>query len=305
MERTFDTADQAWLFVTRELVTSGDRQTPRGLPTLDLGQPIHLRIVKPDHWPIGGPQGNETGGRVFRHAITAAEGLSLVGQTSIPEMITDHVKSFRPFLNGSIFWGAYGPRVAGDLGNIVELLHKDPDSRQAVVSIYDSDRDLGRPAVVDVPCTVAIQFRRRHLSNALDMWVMMRSNDAWLGLPYDFGQFALLQSAIAWALGCRIGTYTHSAGSMHLYTRDYDKADNISDAASPTSQEMTWGAPSGGGLETFGLIASRCRRILIGQSVDAPTHLEDWLARQLAGSAPVRVHPDPVVEIPADPTLGL
>lgn len=285
MERTFDTTEQAWLWAVREVHDNGIQSTPRGKSTREIADVVTMRIVKPDEcFPMGGTS------RTFRHAITAAEGLSLIGQVSVPELILDRVKAFRPFLNGSIFWGAYGPRVAGDLGELVSLLMRDLDSRQAVVSIYDSDRDLGRPEVVDVPCTVALQFRVRGNDLAdwrrtprLDMWTMMRSNDAWLGLPYDFGQFTLLMSVVSWAIGIRMGVYTHSAGSLHLYQRDLEKADHVQAEVNFDGHvgEMAWGAPKGGGVDTMAAISSRCRRILMGQPIDEPTHLETWLARAL------------------------
>ena len=52
----------------------------------------------------------------------------------------------------------------------------------------------------------------------------MRSNDLWLGFPYDVFQFTCLQVRMAMELGLDIGTYTHIAGSLHLYARDFEKA---------------------------------------------------------------------------------
>jgi thymidylate synthase len=285
VELTLHTVDEAFLATVPAILDHGRQAEPRGLATIELPDPVHLRIVKPWVFPLGGMSG-VIGGRALRHAITAVEACSLIGQTSIPEAILDRVKAFRPFLNGSIFWGAYGPRAAGDLGLIVELLSRDPDSRQAVVSLYDSDRDLGRPSVVDVPCTVAIQFRLR--DGRLAMWVQMRSNDAWLGLPYDLGQFALLQSAVAWALGVPMGTYTHSAGSMHLYARDLHKALALDSSSGRRETggldlgHMAWGAGFRGGEAAMAAISSRCRRLLLGHPIPDPTALEALLASWLA-----------------------
>jgi len=238
-------------------------------------------------FPLGGVD------RKFRHAITAGEGLSLVGQTSVPEVILDTVSAFRPFLDGSIFWGAYGPRVAGDLVNLVQLLDEDPHTRQAVLSIYDADRDLGRTKMADIPCTVAIQFRRRHqpaptpFLEVLDMWVMMRSNDVWLGMPYDFGQFVMLQSAVADALGVAPGAYHHSAGSLHLYDKHHGVANALTMSLDvPRRIHPVFGGKRGGsGVERLGVISSRARRILIGQydRLEDPSLFETWLNRVLYG----------------------
>jgi thymidylate synthase len=279
--KTYSTPSEAWAGVVAALANDDplarslvwDEVAPREQPTRELIGPQAFRIFSPLRMPL------VANGREFRHAITAAEGLSLVGQTSVPEIVVDRVGAFRKFLKSSVFWGAYGPRVAGDIGNVVELLKADPDSRQAVLTIFDSDRDLGRTDQLDLPCTVAIQFLLRR--GLLDMLVTMRSNDSWLGLPYDLGQFTMLQAAIAQALGASVGTYTHVAGSMHLYERDLAKAQKTTHAEPAPADVFPW--PWYGGSGEIGETASRCRRILLGQTdkVDGMTAFEYWLVEQL------------------------
>ena len=48
----------------------------------------------------------------------------------------------------------------------------------------------------------------------------MRSNDVWMGFPYDVFQFTCMQILMSMELGVEIGTYTHIAGSLHLYERN-------------------------------------------------------------------------------------
>lgn len=277
----FTTQQAAYLWMVQAVQIRGKEAIPRGLTTREIDEPIHVTIENPDRsFPLSGTT------RDFRNAITAGEGLSLVGQTSVPETILDSVKAFRPFLDGSIFWGAYGPRVAGDLVNLVELLDNDHDTRQAVLSIYDADRDLGRTKMADIPCTVAIQFRRR--GSNLDMWVMMRSNDVWLGTPYDFGQFTMLQAAVAQALLLDVGRYHHSAGSLHLYAKHDEVAHKIkADEANILQINPIWriNLEVDTALERLAEISSRSRRILIGQAVPHPTYFERWLGRLLGNDA--------------------
>lgn len=276
--KTYSTPSSAWFDMVDALVRADGYEefvwrevSPRGQPTRELMGPVAFRVVNPLMAPVAAR------GREFRHAITAAEGLSLVGQTSVPEIVVDRVGAFRKFLKSSVFWGAYGPRVAGDVGNLVNLLRKDPDSRQGVLTLFDADRDLGRIDQLDLPCTVSIQFLVRE--GALEMFVTMRSNDVWLGLPYDLGQFTMLQSAVAQALGVAVGTYTHAAGSMHLYARDLEKAAAVRYAEPDDLVPPKWGS------DDIGEIAGRARRILLGQTdrVDGMTEFEYWLVEQLWG----------------------
>lgn len=100
------------------------------------------------------------------------------------------------------------------------LLSTKENSRQAVIHIKEA-RDLVNNDSKDVNCTIALQFLLRN--NKLDLIVTMRSNDIWLGLPYDVFQFTCMQIQMAMELGVEIGTYYHNAGSLHMYKRDLEK----------------------------------------------------------------------------------
>lgn len=94
------------------------------------------------------------------------------------------------------------------------LLTVDPNSRQAVLHIKTADNTPSK----DVNCTVCIQFLIRE--GKLHATTYMRSNDIWMGFPYDVFSFTALQCKMAMELGVGIGTYTHIAGSLHLYERN-------------------------------------------------------------------------------------
>lgn len=274
MTPTFDTPAEAWFATVSGLLNLDPERygvSPRGQGTVEYPGPQTFHVARPTDLHLLAQ------GRDFRHVIGLVEGLSLVGQTSVPEVILDKVAAFRPFMRRSVFWGAYGPRVAGDVGQVVDLLTKDPDSRQAVLTIFDSDRDLGRVEQVDLPCTVALQYQVRR--GTLEAWTVMRSNDAWLGLPYDLMQFGMLQGAVAQSLGLPAGPQTHSAGSMHLYERNREAAMKVTGALPPTDLgRRLWGA------DDISEISSRARRILLGQGyrLQGLTLFEDWAADLLS-----------------------
>lgn len=265
--RTFGTPSEAWAATIEELLRGGSMIHPRKGPALELPGVHTFSVVSPTNMPMA------AAGRDFRQAIGVVEGLSLVGQVSIPEIMIDKVAAFRPFVNHSIFAGAYGPRAATAVGRVAELLREHPDTRQAVISLYDSSRDLGHPDQVDVPCTIALQFKLR--SGRLDMWAAMRSNDAWLGLPYDLVQFTMIQAALAQHAGVAPGSYTHSAGSMHLYERHLERARR----AGYAEPERYFDWPWWGGSGEIGETASRARRILLGQGgqLEGLTGFEQFL----------------------------
>ncbi len=104
---------------------------------------------------------------------------------------------------------------------VEEILCKDPASRQAVIHIKQA-RNLMLSPTKDVNCTVCLQFFIRE--GKLYMTTYMRSNDLWMGFPNDVFQFTCIQVYLAMRLGVQLGTYTHVAGSLHLYERDYKKS---------------------------------------------------------------------------------
>jgi thymidylate synthase len=108
-----------------------------------------------------------------------------------------------------------------DQWNMVkELLKRDRHTRQAIIHIKEPRNVIDNPTK-DLNCTIALQFLLRN--NKLDMITTMRSNDIWLGLPYDVFNFTCMQMQMAMELDVEIGVYYHNVGSLHLYKKDANK----------------------------------------------------------------------------------
>lgn len=145
-------------------------------------------------------------------------------------MIEAYAPQYSRFTEDGIAYGAYGARWRycaehNQLRTVIDLLRKDPDSRQAIMSMWRPD-DLAwafKGGKKDLPCTLALQFLVR--SGNLYCIATMRSNDVWLGMPYDVFAFTTIQRIIADELGLGLGTYIHQAGSEHLYARNKNKAE--------------------------------------------------------------------------------
>jgi len=112
----------------------------------------------------------------------------------------------------------YGERLFSHRGvnqvrNVIDLLSKKKTSRRAVIQLFDAS-DLSE-AYKSIPCTCTLQFLIR--DDRLSLFVAMRSNDAYIGLPHDVFAFTMLQELIARSIGVEVGEYKHCAGSLHLY----------------------------------------------------------------------------------------
>jgi len=151
------------------------------------------------------------------------------------KMIKAYAPQYARFAENGIAFGAYGhrwkygvypshlPQHQSQITALIELLKKKPSSRQAVVTMYNScDLLYGITGEhKDIPCTLSLQFLIRDAK--LNLIATMRSNDAWLGLPYDVFAFTTLQKIIADEIGIQPGVYIHQAGSEHIYDRNFEK----------------------------------------------------------------------------------
>jgi len=213
----------------------GKEVAPRGMKTLEIEDAI-IRIEDVRNaLPLNINRGTVPG-------IGAVEAMQLLAGVSDPELVIAIGPQFKNYAedNGE-FHGAYGLRTKGQYEVAVDRLKKDPDTRQAVVTIWDPRFDT-LPEKRDYPCTVLHQFRIR--DNKLNMSVYMRSNDVWLGAAYDFFQFTRVQLAIASVLGIEPGTYNHHVGSLHIYEQHYDAAGKLAKTDNYTTvpyiQGTTW-----------------------------------------------------------------
>ena len=280
--------------VLRRIFQYGERRSPRGLATFDLG---FTTIVVLNTAAGGMPLGI---GRNLNPAIGAAEAIQLIAGVSDPQLVLRLAPQFERYLDtaedGSddrTFWGAYGERIKMQAHLAIRKLIQDPSTRQAIITLWDPWLDNVADKH-DYPCTIALQFFMHN--GMLDMNVIMRSNDAWLGLPYDVFQFTQLQWSVANALRVEPGLYRHTVLSLHLYERDCAAASDLIDSwknnveTRVRAQEIF--QPHGIGVPglSFNQIMQRARMILHNESfidVQSPeTPSERWYREQLHPSTP-------------------
>ena len=128
--------------------------------------------------------------------------------------------------DGEVVNSNYGNLIQNEYGfnqfeYCFDLLKEESSTRQATIHIK-TPRDTRVNPTKDLNCTVYLQLFVRE--EKLYMIAHMRSNDLWMGFPYDVFQFANIQILMAMKLGVGLGTYTHVADSLHMYERDYKKA---------------------------------------------------------------------------------
>lgn len=202
--------------ILNQIRERGHTVSPRGQLTRELiGTTLAMNPI--DAYPVGIGRGLSAG-------VAAFEALQLIGNFSDPEALVRISPNFAQFMDDGRFHGAYGVRAGWQFDSVLRKLRSDADSRQALVTLWDPvlDNQSGKH---DYPCTTSLHFLIRE--DRLILHTHMRSNDAWLGLPYDAFQFTQLQLTMAHMLGIEAGVYYHHTTSLHLYARDFDKVDDL------------------------------------------------------------------------------
>lgn len=163
-------------------------------------------------------------------AFVAEQIWFLMGSRKPAEFLSRHAKIWNEFINiGGVVSTAYGYRWRCHFGrdqiaSLINLLEKEPSSRQGVVITWDPSDDGLNPdrTKKNVPCPFS--FVVNIIGGKLHLHNLVRSNDMILGFPYDVAGFALLQRILAARLGVRVGTYSHSISNAHIYDVHYDAA---------------------------------------------------------------------------------
>lgn len=124
--------------------------------------------------------------------------------------------------DGETVNSAYGYRIFHKFGfdqfeHCVEKLKANPYDRQAVIHIKEADNKPTK----DTPCTCLLQFT--YEEGKLNLHAYMRSNDIWLGLPYDMAFFTVMLQKMCKATGLIAGKYYHTVGDLHLYEKHWDR----------------------------------------------------------------------------------
>lgn len=187
-----------------------DLVKPRGLPTREL-RGFQLLLTDANANLI------HNRARKLNYGFMVAEWLWILTGCALKDAILPFNRNLSIALTDPAdhtFAGAYGPKWGEQLPYVLDSLRSDAESRQAVVNIW---RDRPRSSK-DTPCTLSWQFFLRE--GKLELHTHMRSNDVWLGLPYDLFNFTQLQRWMAAELRVEAGAYLHSVGSFHYYEQE-------------------------------------------------------------------------------------
>lgn len=241
-------------YAVRLCITCGERYAPRDVPVREVPFPVTLTLTDVHRPFILDPI------RRVNYRFGFAEAAWILAGSDDAQAIGRFNKTMLNFSDDErTLWGAYGPRLMGQLDHVVSTLRRDPDSRQAVVTTWrpqvnfvqtTTEGMFGSTSAIragvvassirynhlpewdgsswrsrDIPCTVAWHFQVR--DGRLNLTVFMRSHDVWLGMPYDILSFTTVQRVVASMLGIEAGRYNHVLSNLHLYETNLDDASRM------------------------------------------------------------------------------
>ena len=234
---SYSSSDEFQRRAYASILEHGIQIAPRGLVTLEIG-PVLAAFPNPRARLTFNPA------RRWSMPLAIAELCwHARGDTDL-EPLTFYAPSWKNYSDDkrSVLGSCYGRKIFGTdrfrrsrWENVKTLLRSDPSSQRAVIPVFDSNTDVSE-RTRDVSCTLSFQFLIR--DNRLDMICNMRSNDIFLGFPYDFFLFTMLQEVMSRELDVPLGTYFHSVGSLHLYARDIARVRRILSEPAANNEEL-------------------------------------------------------------------
>jgi len=122
---------------------------------------------------------------------------------------------------GETFYSASVLRQEIDqLANIINKIKTNPADRRMVLTAFNVG-EMDQMALP--PCHMFSQFHVNEMKKELDCLVYIRSNDLFLGTPFNIASYAILTYAIAHVTGYTPGDLIVTIGDAHIYRNHLDQ----------------------------------------------------------------------------------
>lgn len=106
------------------------------------------------------------------------------------------------------------------LQNIIDTIKTDPASRRMVLTAFNVGA-MNRMALP--PCHMFAQFHVNARTDKLSCQVYIRSNDLFLGLPFNIASYAIITQMIAQVTGKDLGELIITIGDAHIYKNHFEQ----------------------------------------------------------------------------------
>ncbi|MEO6696991.1 MAG: thymidylate synthase [Gammaproteobacteria bacterium] len=117
-------------------------------------------------------------------------------------------------------WNSTDGRRIDQISELIEQIKTNPNSRRLIVSAWNVG-ELDKMALP--PCHAFFQFYVE--DKKLSCQLTQRSCDAFLGVPFNIAEYALLTHMIAQQCDLSVGDFVWSGGDCHIYLNHLEQVD--------------------------------------------------------------------------------
>jgi thymidylate synthase len=136
------------------------------------------------------------------------------GQMKHTDTLPDNVHVFIPGPDNTYIY----QEVTDQLTQLIEGIKKDPHGRRHIITAWN-------PGELDMmalpPCHCFAQFNV--VDGKLDCLMYQRSNDFFLGCPFNITSYALFTHMVAQVCDLQVGELIHTTGDAHIYSNHMDQ----------------------------------------------------------------------------------
>jgi thymidylate synthase len=166
-----------------------------------------------------------TGRKMFEKTFNTEFEWFMNGETNIQRFRDAGVKIWDAWADENGYLGpVYGHQMRNfndqnidQMQMLIKQLINDPDSRRHIISLWN-------PAQIDQmrlpPCYLYFQFFVEH--DKLNMFVVQRSGDLFLGIPYDMALFTKILLYVSDKVGLKANWLEVQIVDAHIYDNQYD-----------------------------------------------------------------------------------
>jgi thymidylate synthase len=235
MELTVNNANDLFAEGLWKIKIHGREENSRNGPVLRIPEPVLTRVKNPMERVLF--FGERDANPIF-HLLEAIWMLAGRRDVAFPQLFNSKIGQYSD--DGEVFNAAYGYRLRHHFGQdqlcgVIEKLKKDPETRQAVLQLWDA-ADLNKNTL-DRACNT--QLVLDIVDGKLNMTTFNRSNDFWYGAAgANIVHFTIIMEFIANAVGVGMGEYRSFTTNLHLYTELYDAGKHLVIPPDPDMYDM-------------------------------------------------------------------
>lgn len=161
-----------------------------------------------------------TGRKIYENIFNTEFDWFINGETNIERFKNNNVNIWNEWADENGDLGpVYGHQLINfnnsninQLKQVIESIKHDPDSRRHIISLWNPQqlKDMALP-----PCYLYFQFFVEN--NKLNMFVVQRSGDLFLGIPYDIALFSKLLLYVSYETNMIANNITLQIVDAHVY----------------------------------------------------------------------------------------